>query len=85
MKIAHQLFETDDVCPTEENRFTVFVQDRESPDFRILEQWAEWFGTRGIRARILWCPKGFALYREGQIAIQSENSSAFPAFRRARG
>lgn len=83
MSIAHQLFETDEVRPIEENRFTVFVTTRESPDFEILERWAAWFGARGIRARILWSPKGFALYREGQVDVSTEKSSAFPAFRRA--
>jgi hypothetical protein len=73
---------TDSVQLIEENRFTVFVQNRESQDFQILERWAEWFGARGIQARILWSSKGFALYREGLIDVSEEKHTAFPGFRR---
>jgi hypothetical protein len=69
--------EADTLRPTEENRFTVFVPTRESPDFRILERWADWFDARGIRARILWSPRGFALYREGLTEVPAETTTAF--------
>ena len=81
MHIAQPQFTGEQVRPTEENRFTVFVQTRESPDFKILEHWAEWFGTRGIRAEILSGPKGFALYREGLVEV-TEKTTAFSKFQR---
>lgn len=54
---------------TEENRFSVFVKSKDSPDYAALEQWRRWFLDRGIPAQIKCVKSGYALFREGLVEV----------------
>lgn len=54
---------------TEENRFSTYVKSRNSPQYRDLEKWQQWFASRGIPSVIACSRSGYALYREGLLPV----------------
>ncbi len=57
---------------TERNRFSTYVKRKDSPDYRILEEWCAWFNRRGIPAQIKCVQNGYALFREGLVDVPKE-------------
>jgi hypothetical protein len=55
--------------PIEQNRFSVFVKSKKSPDYASLEEWRKWFLARGIPAQIKCVKSGYALFREGLVDV----------------
>ncbi|MFQ3581984.1 MAG: hypothetical protein SNJ67_05905 [Chloracidobacterium sp.] len=60
---------------TEENRFSTYVKSRNSPQYRDLEKWQQWFASRGIASVIACSRSGYALYREGLLPVDIHDES----------
>ncbi len=60
---------------TEENRFSTYVKSRNSPQYRDLEKWQQWFASRGIPSVIACSRSGYALYREGLLPVDIHDDS----------
>ncbi|OYT71926.1 MAG: hypothetical protein CFK52_06730 [Chloracidobacterium sp. CP2_5A] len=60
---------------TEENRFSTYVKSRNSPQYRDLEKWQQWFASRGIPSVIACSRSGYALYREGLLPVDVHDES----------
>jgi hypothetical protein len=60
---------------TEENRFSTYVKSRNSPQYRDLEKWQQWFASRGIPSVIACSRSGYALYREGLVPVDIHDDS----------
>ncbi len=60
---------------TEENRFSTYVKSRNSPQYRDLEKWQQWFASRGIPSVIACSRSGYALYREGLLPVDIHDES----------
>ncbi len=60
---------------TEENRFSTYVKSRNSPQYRDLEKWQQWFASRGIPSIIACSRSGYALYREGLLPVDIHDES----------
>lgn len=63
---------------TEENRFSTYVKSRNSPQYRDLEKWQQWFASRGIPSVIACSRSGYALYREGLLPVDIHDDSPAP-------
>ncbi|MGQ9896628.1 MAG: hypothetical protein ACUVR8_03565 [Acidobacteriota bacterium] len=68
---------------TEENRFSTYVKSRNSPQYRDLEKWQQWFASRGIPSVIACSRSGYALYREGLLPVDIHDDS--PASEKENG